>query len=105
MVVWKSFLLQKKGFTMKKLLNHGILIGALLIGSALPLCAQQDQPADKSGEMETSRHEEWKAFHEQMRTQIKAQDAELEKLVKQMNSAPKGQKTDAIAAVVNKMVE
>ena len=86
---------------MKKLLNHGILISALLTGAALPLCAQQTQP----GEMNETRRQEWKEFHQQMSAKIKQQDAELEKLVTQMNHAPKNQKTDAIAAVVNKMVE
>src|ERR1700756_5794752 len=90
---------------MKKLLNHGILIGALLASTALPLCAQQGGMTNGAGENKEMRHEQKHAFHEKMEALIKQQDAELQELVTKMNKAPKGQRTDAIAAVVNKLVE
>lgn len=88
---------------MKKLINHGILIGALLAGTALPLAAQTNGTTGETNQ--PSRHERWKAMHQQMAAEIKAQDAELEQLVTQMNNAPEAQKADAVAAVVTKLVE
>ena len=40
-----------------------------------------------------------------MMSNLKDQDAELDKLVAEMNSAPSEKKADAIVAVVNKLVE
>ena len=96
---------------MKKLIHHGILVGTLLVGAALPLGAQQPpQPPDNTGGTNQwtghhHRHAQWKAMHEQMAAEIKAQDAQLEQLVTQMNNAPPDQKADAVAAVVNQLVE
>lgn len=87
---------------MKKLTIHGILISALLAGAALPLAAQT---SGNSGEPNQSPSQaQRKAMHQQMAAEIKAQDAELQQLVKQMNDAPEAKKADAVAAVVNKLV-
>ena len=51
----------------------------------------------KKGEMM-----EW---HQKMVDRIKAQDAELDKLVQDMNAASGDKKVDAIAAIINKMAE
>lgn len=97
---------------MKKLIHHGILFGSLLVGAALPLGAQPTlppQPPDNTGGTNQwtdhqQRHAQWKARREEIAAEIKAEDAQLEQLVTQMNNAPPDQKADAVAAVVNEMV-
>jgi len=44
-------------------------------------------------------------WHQKMMEKIKAQDAELDKLVQDMNAATGDKKVDAIAAVINKVME
>ncbi len=88
---------------MKKFINHGILISALLAGTTLPLAAQT--PENTGGTNQPPSHAQWKVLRQQMAAEIKAQDAELEQLVTQMNNAPEAQKLDAVAAVVSKLVE
>jgi len=44
-------------------------------------------------------------WHQKMVEKIKAQDAEMDKLVAEMNAAAPEKKTDAIAAIINKMME
>lgn len=108
------FRFEKKGFKMKKLIHHGVLVSALLIGASLPAVAQltpsDTTPSDTTGETNQwsghhMGHEHWKAMHEQMAAEIKAQDAELEQLLTQMTNAPAAQKLDAVSAVVSKLVE
>jgi TolA-binding protein len=87
---------------MKKLINHGILITALLAGTALPLAAQTSGNTGETDHHQS--HAQRKEMREKMAAQVKAQDAELEQLVKRMNNAPEAQKADATAAVVSKLV-
>ncbi|MEI8235505.1 MAG: hypothetical protein WCH57_12590 [Verrucomicrobiota bacterium] len=44
-------------------------------------------------------------WHQKMVEKIKANDAELDKLVAEMNAASSEKKADAVAAVINKMME
>lgn len=44
-------------------------------------------------------------WHQKVVDKFKAQDAELEKLVAEMNAASGEKKVEAIAAIVNKMME
>lgn len=44
-------------------------------------------------------------WHQKMAEKMKANQAELDKLVAEMNAAPAEKKADAVAAVVNKMME
>jgi hypothetical protein len=44
-------------------------------------------------------------MHQNYQKQWKTMDAELDKLVAEMNAAPEGKKLDAMAAVINKLVE
>lgn len=44
-------------------------------------------------------------MHQKLETEWKAQDAELDKLLGDVNSAPAEKKGDALAAVVSKLVE
>jgi hypothetical protein len=96
-----------KGFEMKKLVKLGGLVLALSGVMAIPLGAQPPEPPNNmSGTNQgMGHHQQMKAMRQQMAADIKAQDAELEQLVTQMNSASADQKVDAIAAVVNKLVE
>lgn len=87
---------------MKKFLNRTLLTGALLV--PLTLGAQTQTPGDAGTNYE-SRHEQWKAMRQQLKAEIEAEDQELQQLATQMNNAPADQKPDAIAAVVNKLVE
>src|SRR5579885_3558026 len=112
---------------MKKFFNRWTLMGALLVGTALPLAAQQGQNPWQQGQMPNlpqganqympwntnqygtnqytgggtnlTRRQQWQAFHEQMAAEIKQQDTELQQMVTQMNNAPEDQKADAVAAV------
>jgi len=52
-----------------------------------------------------ARKGEMMEWHQKMVEKFKAQDAELEKLVAEMNAASGEKKVDAIAAIVNKMME
>ena len=44
-------------------------------------------------------------WHQKMMEKIKAQDAELDKLIQEMNAAQGDKKIDAIAAIINKVME
>ena len=44
-------------------------------------------------------------WHQQMMEKIKARDAELDKLVQEMNAASGDKKVHAIAAIINKVME
>ncbi|MDB6123604.1 MAG: hypothetical protein JWQ71_2597 [Pedosphaera sp.] len=95
---------------MKKLINHGNLAAALLLGTALSLGAQPAQPPDNTGGTNQwmdhhGRHGQWKAMHQELAAETKAQDAELEQLLTQMTNAAPAQKLDAVATVVSKLVE
>jgi hypothetical protein len=110
---------------MKNLIHHGILIGSLLAVTTLPLGAQPPQPGRPSlrdlpkyltGDTNTTgdtnglsdyhgRHGQWREKHEEIRSQIKAEDAELEQLLTQMTNSPPAQKGDATSALVAKLVE
>ena len=71
---------------------------AILVAAALPsavLFAQGEQ--GKMGDMSE--------MHQKMEAEMKAQDAELDKLVSEMNTATGEKKADAMAAVLSKIVE
>src|SRR5438874_1449169 len=105
---------------MKKQIKHGLLVGALLAGSLIPLHAQPALPGYPTGQTTNElngtndmggtntwrgRHERMHAMRQQWAAEIKQQDAELQQLATQMTNAPAGLKQDAIAAVVGKLVE
>lgn len=78
-----------------------MIIAATLPASAL--FAQEEQ--GKMGDMMKGDHAQMAEMHEKMDAEMKAQNAELDKLVAAMNSATGEKKVDAIAAVVSKLVE
>ncbi len=78
-------------------------LSAMIIAATLPASALLAQ--EEHGEMGDMMKGDHAAMEQKMEAQMKAQDAELEKLVAQMNSATGEKKVDAVAAVVNKLVE
>ena len=67
-----------------------------LIAQGPPFGPMKDKNVDKSKMME---------MHQKMEAEMKAQDAELDKLVAAMSTATGEKKADAVAAVVAKLVE
>jgi cytochrome c556 len=79
------------------------------IGIVIALCSSgvfaQEKEPEKMGGMMKEHHPKMEEMHQKMEAAWKEQDAELDKLVTQMNSAQGDQKISATAAVVNKLVE
>lgn len=93
-----------RAFPLAALLMVAVLpTPASLQAQATPERTQQRGTTEQQQMME--RCKKAMAEHEQMMSRIKAADAELEKLVARMNAAEGNEKVDAIAAVVNAMVE
>jgi hypothetical protein len=84
---------------------------AAIVAAALPfatvLAEDTDKPdaADQKNEQNSNKMEMMGMDKGQMMSSLKDQDAELEKLVTEMNSASVDKKVDAIAAVLTKLVE
>ena len=78
----------------KRTILAGVL--ALLVGATL--LAQQPSEMDQ-------RHRELMPLHAKLIEKQKAQDAEIDKLLSEMNSATGEKRVDAIIAVLNKLVE
>ena len=57
------------------------------------------------GGMRGAHKGEMMQWHQKMMEKIKAQDAEMDKLVQEMNATSGDKKVDAIAAIVNKVME
>lgn len=77
-------------------------IFAIIVAAALPgavLLAQPGPPWTKDNPAKMSE------MDQKMEADMKAQEAELDKLVADMNAATGDKKMDAMAAVVSKMVE
>lgn len=75
----------------------------MIIAATLPASALLAQ--EEHGQMGDMMKGDHAAMEQKMEAQMKVQDAELDKLVARMNSATGEQKVDAVAAVVNKLVE
>jgi hypothetical protein len=78
---------------------------ATLIAATLPLTAI---PAEDTGETTGQKQEQSSdtmGMKGKMMSNWKDQDAEVDKLVAEMNSPPADKKLDAVAAVLNKLVE
>ncbi len=83
----------------------GTLSLALVGGVALPASAWA-AGKDNGGKMCCSK-EHWQAMraeHEKMLSQAKAEDAQLEKMVTELNKAPEPRKTDLEAQILTKLV-
>ena len=80
---------------------------AALIAATIPLTAVR---AEEAGQTETSDQKQEQTsdtmgMKGKMMSNWKEQDAELDKLVAEMNNAPAEKKLDAVAAVLTKLVE
>jgi hydrogenase maturation factor HypE len=80
---------------------------AALIAATIPLTAVR---AEEAGQTETSDQKQEQTsdtmgMKGKMMSNWKEQDAELDKLVAEMNNAPADKKLDAVAAVLTKLVE
>ena len=74
---------------------------AIIVATALPsaaLLAQGGPPWAKENPAKMSE------MHQKMEAEMKAQDAELDKLVSEMNTATGDKKADAMAALLGKIV-
>jgi hypothetical protein len=63
------------------------------------------QDSSKVREMSKEQHREMMPMHQKMQEEQKLQDAEIDKLVVEMNTATGEKRMDAIVAVVNKLIE
>jgi hypothetical protein len=94
----------------KMISTKSIVIAAVGLGLfSVPVFAQSDENQEMGGGMMKDHHHHHHAMMEEMHQkwdeQMKAEDAELDKLVQQMNTATGQKKMDAMAAVLNKMIE
>ena len=88
-----------------------MIIAGVLAGGAV--FAQEPDPAvaccammpGMAGGMMGAHKGEMMEWHQKMMEKIKAQDAEMDKLVQDMNAAAGEKKVDAIAAIINKVAE
>jgi hypothetical protein len=82
---------------------------ATLVAATLPLSVitAEDSRKDETSDQKQEQNSDMKGMmgKGQMMSNWKDQDAELDKLVAEMNSAPADKKVDAVAAVVAKFVE
>lgn len=86
--------------------RNTLAIAAAAAVLAAPLLAQDHKHGmkDTHGMMD-DRHAKMSQMHQMMMADWKAQDADLEKLVSEMNTAEGDKKIAAIAAVASKLVE
>lgn len=91
-------------------LRHKLAAGGLSLvllgGVGLPLSAfaQDNNAPEKSGDHVA--HHEWsQARHDEMLSRAYAEDAELEKLAAQLNSAPDAEKVKIEAEILTKLVD
>jgi hypothetical protein len=84
-----------------------IVITAIGLGLfSVPVFAQGEEKQETGGMMKGHHHHAMmEEMHQKWEAQMKAEDAELDKLVQQMNAATGEKKVDAMAAVLNKMIE
>ena len=75
---------------------------AIIVAAALPGAVLLAQEHGKMGDMHPANMSE---MHQKMEAEMKAQDAELDKLVSEMNTATGEKKADVMAALLSKMVE
>src|SRR5262249_27224452 len=78
------------------------LVIAIAVFQSAMLLAQE--PSGMRG-MDQPKHHELMPIHAKIMEKQKAQDAEIDKLLAEMNSAVGDKRIDAIVAVLNKLVE
>jgi ElaB/YqjD/DUF883 family membrane-anchored ribosome-binding protein len=75
---------------------------AIIVAAALPGAVLLAQEHGKMGDMHPANMSE---MHQKMEAEMKAEDAELDKLVSEMNTATGEKKAAAMAALLSKIVE
>lgn len=78
---------------------------AMAIATSLTLSALRAQEPNPMPDMDKQEHRKVMPTHEMMREMQTRQDAEIDKLLATMNAAAGEKKMEALAAVVNKLVE
>ncbi len=80
-------------------------IAAVIIASLLQTATLSAQDTSSMKEMDEKKHREMMPKHAKMMEEQKAQDAEIDKLVAEMNTATGEKRIDAIVAVLKKLIE
>jgi len=80
-------------------------ISLILITAAFSCAPLRGQDSDKMQGMGMQRHHEMMPVHAKIMEIQKAQDAEIDKLLADVNAATGEKRVDAIVAVLNKLVE
>ena len=80
-------------------------IAAVIIASLLQTATLSAQDTSSMKEMDEKKHREMMPKHAKMMEEQKAQDAEIDKLVAEMNTATGEKRMDAIVAVLKKLIE
>ena len=83
------------------------IITAVAIATTLALASLNvhAQQPDKMQQMDPKTHREFMPAHAKLMEEQKQQDAEIEKLLAEVNTASGERRVDALVAVVNKLVE
>jgi len=81
------------------------LILPIVIAAALQSATLFAQDPGAMESMDKQKHRRVMPVHEKMMEEQKAQDAEIDKLLAEMNAATGEKRVDAIVAVLNKLVE
>ena len=79
-------------------------IAAIAIAALQAATTLAQEPSGMPG-MDKQKHREMMPMHEKMMEKQKAEDAEIDKLLAEMNAATGEKRVDAIVAVLNKLVE
>jgi len=81
-----------------------LVLGATRLGFNVAEATPQTPPAQGATQPQPPGMQDMMKMHEQMMAEMKAGDARLDALVKDMNDAKGDTKVDAVAAVVNELV-
>jgi hypothetical protein len=87
-----------------KMKSTGIAPTVVVAGLLQSATLFAQDPGTMQG-MDKQKHREMMPMHEKMMEEQKAQDAEIDKLMAEMNAATGEKRVDAIIAVINKLVE
>ena len=80
-------------------------IAAVIIASLLQTATLSAQDTSSMKEMDEKKHREMMPKHAKMMEEQKAQDAEIDKLVAEMNTATGEKRIDATVAVLKTLIE
>ena len=81
-----------------------LVLGATRLGFNVAEATQQTPPVQGGTQAQPPSMQEMMKMHEQMMAEMKAGDAKLDALVKDMSDAKGDAKVNAVAAVVNELV-